>query len=211
MSRDNLGYTDSGMQLRAEKARIRREMMGLRRNLTEADALEKGRRILDLLKSLPEYRKARLVHTFVSMPGEIDTRGLVEDAFSNGIRVAVPVVRKGERDLLHSEIKGLSDLRPEGTWGILQPPAEGIRPVSPAEVDMVIVPGLAFDTSGNRIGFGAGYYDRFLRKVMSPKVAIAYDFQVLDKVPVTEEDVPVDQIVTEEGVCVCRGQQGYTP
>ena len=192
------------MDIRAEKACIRQEMIAMRRNQSAAESEDKGRSIQRRLLSLPEYQGARLVHSFVSMPGEIDTRGLIEAALSSGRRVAVPVVTKGRRDLLHAEIAALSDLRPEGTWGLYQPPPERIRPIAPSEIDLVVVPGLVFDPAGNRVGFGAGYYDRFLRGIHAPKVAVAYAFQVFPEVPTTAQDVAVDLIVTEEKVYRCR-------
>ena len=194
------------MDIRAEKARIRREMIALRRYQPAAEAEDKGRSIRGRLLALPEYQDARLVHSFVSMPGEIDTRALIEAILSSGRRVAVPVVTKGRRDLMHAEIRSLSDLRPKGAWGLYQPPPERIRPVTPAEIGLVVVPGLAFDPAGNRVGFGAGYYDRFLRDVSVPKTAVAYAFQVLPEVPTTAQDVAVDLIVTEEQVYRCKGE-----
>lgn len=192
------------MDIRAEKARIRQEMIARRRSLSGEEIAQKGRSILRHLLALPEYREARLVHSFVSMPGEVDTRALVKEALASGKRVAVPVVEKGRRNLRHAEIGALGDLRPEGSWGLYQPPPEHIRAVDAGEVDLVVVPGLAFDLRGNRIGFGAGYYDRFLGGVAAAKVAVAYAFQVLPSVPVTGQDVPVDVIVTEEGAHRCR-------
>lgn len=189
--------------IRAEKGRIRQEMIARRRGLSAGEVARKGRSILRHLLALPEYRAARLIHSFVSMPEEVDTRALIEEALASGKRVAVPVVQKGRRDLRHAEIGALADLRPEGDWGLLQPPPERMCPVAPGEIGLVVVPGLAFDLQGNRIGFGAGYYDRFLRGVDAPKVGVAYAFQVLCEVPATEEDAPVDVIVTEEGVYRC--------
>lgn len=203
MSRDN--FVEEEGAIRAQKARIRQEMHERRRDQSAAEAADKGGAILRRLMTLQEYQNAHLVHSFVSMPGEIDTRGLIEEALSSGRRVAVPVVRKGRRNLLHSEIKTLSDLRPEGKWGLYQPPPDGIHPVAPEEIDLVIVPGLAFDLNGNRVGFGAGYYDRFLTDVRAPKVAVAYAFQMLSEVPVTAQDVRMDLVVTEEKVHRCKG------
>lgn len=193
------------MSTRAEKARIRRDMIARRNQMSGEEVAEKGRSILQNLLSLTEYRGARLVHSFVSMPGEVDTRALIEEALASGKRVAVPVVEAGRKDLRHAEISALADLRPEGAWGLYQPPPERVRPVAAGEIGLVVTPGLAFDPQGNRVGFGAGYYDRFLRGVVAPKVAVAYAFQVLPAVPVTGQDVPVDLIVTEERVWRCRG------
>jgi 5-formyltetrahydrofolate cyclo-ligase len=192
------------MDIRAEKGRIRKEMIARRRGLSAEEIAERGRAILERLIGLPEYGRARLVHSYVAMPGEVDTRGFIEAALASGRRVLVPVVEKGRRDLRHAEIASLSDLRPEGDWGIHQPPPERVRDVRPDEIGLVVVPGLAFDPRGNRVGFGAGYYDRFLRGLDAPKVAVAYAFQVLPEVPTTDQDIPVDLLLTEERAYRCR-------
>ncbi|MSS71076.1 MAG: 5-formyltetrahydrofolate cyclo-ligase [Candidatus Latescibacteria bacterium] len=194
------------MDIRSEKARIRQEMIALRQGLSGEEIVQKGCSILRHLLALPEYRDAGLIHSFVSMPGEVDTRALIEQALASGKRIAVPVVERGRRNLRHAEIGALGDLRPEGAWGLLQPPPERIQGVATREIGLVIVPGLAFDLRGNRVGFGAGYYDRFLGGMAAPKVAVAYAFQVLPGVPVTEQDVAVDVIVTEEGAHRCRAE-----
>jgi 5-formyltetrahydrofolate cyclo-ligase len=191
------------MDIRAEKKRIRGEMIERRRGLSADEAAERGRAIAERLIGLPEYGRARLVHSYVAMPGEVDTRGFIEAALASGRRVLVPVVEKGRRDLRHAEISSLLDLRPEGDWGIHQPPPEFVRDAPPDGIGLVVVPGLAFDPRGNRIGFGGGYYDRFLSGLDAPKAAVAYGFQVLPRVPTTDRDVAVDLILTEERVYRC--------
>ena len=198
------------MDLRTEKCRIRQEMIDRRRRLRESGGQveEKGRRIRSRILALKEYRNAGLVHCYVSMPDEIDTLDLIEQALGSGKRVAVPVVQKGSADLRHSEILTLSALQPVGPWGLCQPPSDRLAPVEPREIDLVLVPGLAFDRAGGRIGFGAGYYDRFLTGLTAPKIALAYEFQLAERVPTMDEDVPMDLIVTEEGTYRCSDARG---
>ena len=111
----------------------------------------------------------------------------------------VPIADLKKRVLYHSEIKDFSDLE-IGTFGVLEPKEECIRPVMPEKLDIVIVPGLAFDLQGNRIGYGGGFYDGFLKGLSAPKIALAYEWQIVNCVPSDEHDVKVDKIVTEDRI-----------
>ncbi|CUS91999.1 5-formyltetrahydrofolate cyclo-ligase, partial [Candidatus Kryptonium thompsonii] len=95
----------------------------------------------------------------------------------------------------------ISELK-KSTFGILEP--EKIREVGLSEIDLVLVPAIAVDRFGNRIGFGAGYYDKFLSQVNCPKIALVYDFQIVDKIETSPSDVPVDFIVTETEIISCK-------
>jgi 5-formyltetrahydrofolate cyclo-ligase len=110
----------------------------------------------------------------------------------------VPKIKKGY-GLLAIEIKSLDELSP-GTFGILEPAGE--KGISPEEIDLVVVPGVAFDKRGNRMGYGAGYYDSFLPKLRPEvkKVAVAFEIQVTDSLPAEEHDVKMDLIITENTI-----------
>jgi len=101
--------------------------------------------------------------------------------------------------LLHSEIKSFDELK-KGTFGILEPPQDRFRKVRISEFDLVIVPGIAFDLTGHRIGFGGGFYDSFLGSITATKIALAYEFQIVDEIPTRAEDVKIDILVTEKSV-----------
>jgi len=98
-------------------------------------------------------------------------------------------------------LKNLNELEP-GAFNILEPKKEFFRPVSPDDIDLVIIPGVAFDKDGDRIGYGMGFYDRFLRSMKKniPVVALAYEFQIVDDIPVDDTDVTVHKIITEERI-----------
>jgi 5-formyltetrahydrofolate cyclo-ligase len=111
--------------------------------------------------------------------------------------VAIPVVRQGSRVLRHAEIQGLDLLEPDG-WGIPGPlpdHADWIEDLG--ALDLVVVPGIAFDRQGRRLGFGGGYYDRFLSLTQAPKIGLSYDCTLLDEVPVEPHDARVDIVITE--------------
>ena len=186
------------MDLNIERSSVRREILKRRKERANGSSSKAGSIRMNLT-ALPDYRDAGLIHCYVSIPGEVDTWVLIGDALRGKKRIVVPFVRKGETDLLHSEISDLSELIQKGGMGLYRPSGE-IRPVDFQAIDLVIVPGVAFDRMGNRLGFGRGYYDRFLKKVGAIKVGLAFEFQILDSVPMGETDVPVDLVVTEEKV-----------
>lgn len=184
-----------------DKKAIRKRTLQAREELATEVAQELSGRILRHLKELELFRTAKVIHTYVSTKlNEVDTRRLIQEVLRSGRRVAVPITNRQRKALDHSEILSLDDLKPS-TFGILEPATP--RPVGEALLDLVIVPVVAVDRHGNRVGFGKGYYDRFLKSVRCPKVALAYSFQVLDEIPEAPGDERLDFIVTENGVVQC--------
>ena len=157
------------------------------------------------LEQLEPYQRARLLHTYVaSKDNEVDTAGLIRQSLARGQEVAVPVVQPGTRILRHALIQGLGQLQP-GRWGLPEPAAghpcwlEDL-----ARIDLVIVPGLAFDPLGRRLGLGGGYYDRFLARVSAPKVGLIYGELLLDELPSETHDIHVDIVITESQTLYCK-------
>ena len=188
-----------------EKTEIRRRVLAQRSAMTKAEAKQKGEAILGRLMSTDLYRQARCLSCYVSVKNEADTLGLIRVALDGERRVGVPLVGGGGKMAL-VEIRSLSDLHP-APFDLLEPRGPGLTEIPPEAFDLVIVPGLAFDRQGNRTGFGGGYYDRFLARATAPKVALAYDFQVIDGVPADPHDVRMDYLVTEAEICVCGETQ----
>jgi len=183
------------------KEDIRRMMARRRKEMGQQEIDEKSVRIAEFLLSLDFIKNSQTIMAYVNMPGEVRTEKIIEDLLKAGKTVVVPVCITQTVDLLASQIKGLDELV-AGHYGILEPKKEYIRPVDPSILEVIIVPGLAFDIHGNRIGHGKGYYDRFLMKVppFAKKVGLAFDFQVMPSVPVCHFDVPMDLIITESGI-----------
>ncbi len=154
------------------------------------------------LMALKEFADSKLIMCYVDFRNEVMTKAFMKKCLAIGKRIAVPVVAKNDGEpvrLLASELYSLeADLR-AGSYGILEPANESIREVDAVLVDMVIVPGVVFDIRKNRIGYGAGYYDRFLRAIRpdSMKIGVAFELQVLESVPADYHDIPMDIIVTE--------------
>ena len=186
---------------RARKERLRKRLLAVRMGLDRGQVEASGQAILERVLSLEAYRRAKLVHTYVSSKeNEVDTRALICTCLNQGKRVAVPVVMPGTKTLAHALIDGLDQLV-VGPWGLAQPdPAAATWLPAAARIDLVVVPGLAFDRRGHRIGWGGGYYDRFLAQIQAVKIGLCYDALVLDCIPGEPHDVPVDLVVAATAI-----------
>ncbi len=185
-----------------EKNRVRRELLQKRINLSEEERRKLSQKIVENLRSLPEYQKAKKVLLYCPIKGEPDLTSLFEEVI-NEKELILPKV-EGENLKLY-KVDNPSCLSP-GAFGILEP-VEG-KEVSPEQLDFIAVPGIAFDLRGYRLGFGKGYYDRFLKRTKATKVGVAYSFQVLERIPHDVWDVPIDIILTEKFVRRLRNGLG---
>lgn len=136
---------------------------------------------------------------YVSTNKEVDTREIIQKALQEGKQVIVPLTRKKKRRIVPCLLKSWGDLAP-GNYGILEPQKAQSFPL--ADIELVIVPGVAFDREGRRLGRGKGYYDRFLAHLSPtiPRIGLAFQTQMVEKVPIQGSDIPVDVIITETGV-----------
>jgi 5-formyltetrahydrofolate cyclo-ligase len=130
------------------------------------------------------------------MPGEVDTLAMIEKAIFSGKRVSLPIVEQIQRKLIPTLISSMEDVH-EGTYGITEPHFDPDKALALKDLDMVIVPGLAFDKQNHRLGRGKGYYDRFLSTL--PKtvttVGLAFDFQLTESLPTEAHDMCLQQII----------------
>ncbi len=184
------------------KEEIRRRILQQRSALTHLQVQQGGDAVRRRLMETDLYDQAQRIGCYVSVKSEVDTHGFIEAALSAGKRVAVPRTRR-QGLMVHQEIQTLADLRP-APFGLLEPTGSDHPEIPPADFDLIIVPGLAFDRRGNRIGFGAGYYDRFLARVTASKIGLAYDFQILDHLPSDPHDIRLDLLVTEREIHTCK-------
>lgn len=180
------------------KQAIREEAHARRRAQENKDGLSQA--ICERFAALPEYAAARSVMFYVDVRAEVRTRNYLETALSHGKRIIVPYCVDGELELFHLE--SMDELA-TGMYGILEP-REDLRGVSEKridvqELDLIMVPGVAFDRRGARMGHGKGYYDKLLEHARedTPLVALAFDCQLFDEVPVESHDVFMDKVVTE--------------
>lgn len=195
---------DENLSDKDRKRTIRAEALAARRSLTSEQVTQKSTAILDKLRSIPEFESARALLVYVSSKdNEVDTLRLIRTAIQSGRKVLVPVAVTSTREMVWSELKSLDELQPS-TFGIMEPKEDRIRPVEHCETDVALVPGIAFDVAGRRIGYGGGYYDRFLAAFRGKKVALTYELQVYESIPAEPHDLPVDVIVTENRIIKCR-------
>ncbi len=183
--------------MNSDKDNLRNRMRSRLAELPAAELRAHSAAVWERLAALPAFTAARCVCAYVSTGHEIETRGLIRQLLALGRRVCVPAFA-GE--YAPAEIQDFDADLVKGKFGILEP-----RTVIPAEPDVWLVPGLAFDAKGNRLGRGRGFYDAMLRQARGLKLALAHDFQLLDEVPADARDARVDFIVTESRVVTCKG------
>jgi 5-formyltetrahydrofolate cyclo-ligase len=161
-------------------------------------------RIQKSVLKLPEYEKAKTVMLYVGFGSEVETRPLIEDSLKTKKKVLLPLVID-EYVMNAVEMKGFKDLVPGKLMGIPEP--KGGKPYE-GKIDVILVPGVAFDEAGNRLGQGKAYYDVFLRKRLNDtKIGLAFECQMFPFIPTHEWDVPMDKIVTDERVIDCVTQR----
>jgi len=182
-----------------EKQKIRKKLLDLRNSLSAAEIFERSNQVMANILGMDDFKKAEVVAVYISFGTEVNTHGLIRSIMGKK-KVLVPVVTdKKKKELILSELRNWKELS-SGSYGILEPKKEFVRENDGDEVDISLVPGVAFDVYGNRIGYGSGYYDRLLKKMAGIKVGVAYDFQVIDKIPNEGHDVRVDKIATDRFV-----------
>jgi 5-formyltetrahydrofolate cyclo-ligase len=184
-----------------DKRELRKHFRALRRTISAGAHEEASRRIAERVRALPEFSDARTVHSYwpVSEQREVDVRPLLDDLVEKSIRVILPVVLDfgpptGSPRLSHVEYRRGMKMKPN-RWMILEP--VDATPASTDEIDLIIVPALACDTKGTRLGHGLGYYDEFLSQTPGLRLCACMDSFVVDTLPADPLDQRVDVIVTE--------------
>lgn len=183
------------------KRKIRRDILTKRDQLSKTEWEKFSAAIFQHLVLLPEYHTANVLLGFVSYQSEVNTIPILTKAFADGKKVAVPKVF--ESDLKFYEIQSLQDLT-EGYKGILEPCEQYCKQIIDFSKGLMLMPGVVFDEKGNRIGYGKGFYDRFLAKedFKGLKVALSFELQVVsqDTFEVEETDQRPDILITEKGL-----------
>ena len=187
------------------KAAIRKEVLETRRTLDPETLKTNSGCIVQKVKALEAFRRARCVLVYLSIRGEVETDTLVQAALDAGKIVCVPVIVAETGALNISRLPRLDIEFKKGPSGIREPAERFLKWVPPEEVDLVIMPGLAFDREGGRIGYGKGYFDRLLDRLKqdASRVGLAFDFQIYDSLPQDASDRRVQTIITETQVIDC--------
>ncbi|KNF09167.1 5-formyltetrahydrofolate cyclo-ligase [Gottschalkia purinilytica] len=189
-----------------DKNTLRKEILSQRKAMSLEEVNKKSDQVTDLLLSSEYYKNAKNIMAYIDFRNEVKTERLIKTALKDKKNIIIPISVVETRQLILSQLLDYDNELESGTYGILEPKKEFIREVEPSCIDLVLIPGVAFDRRGFRIGYGAGYYDRFLEKVdkSAPKIALSFELQMVSNAFEGPHDFPVDSIITENEVIICK-------
>ena len=174
-----------------DKKELRRQIREMKRAMTEEEIVAASQRLGELFRNCPQYQAARTIYGYLPYNQEVRTVPMLEQAMKDGKRVAVPKCYGDEMKFIY-----MDDLTrvEKGYAGIPEPIADD--PVADDETALVLMPGMAFTTDGKRMGYGGGFYDKFLAAEPNhPTVALCYSFQMVEDLPTEDYDIPVDCVL----------------
>lgn len=189
-----------------DKKHLRKEAIAKRNSLSHEQIKKISNNIFSQLYSLPFYNEAAIIMSYVSIGKEIFTHDFIKKSMQVGKKIFIPVTNPATKEMILSHIIDFNRDLEKGYWGILEPKKEALRPLSSEVLDLILVPGLAFTQKGDRLGYGGGYYDRFLSSLTKPvtTISLAFKFQVFETLATKSHDVPIDYILTEEKLINCK-------
>lgn len=180
-----------------QKQQWRKQLLESRESLSLEEWESTSEKIIERLKQSSFFKKAKTVHCYVSMNErrEVNTHPLIKEMIAGGKKVVTPVTNFKDGTLSHVALTSFDDLSPN-KWGVLE--AENGEEADISKLDLVIVPMAGGDEACNRMGYGKGFYDRFLKDVSCPKIGLCFEQNIIKQVPVEPFDVPLDGIITED-------------
>lgn len=215
---------NTAVNIKENKNILRKKILNIRDTMEQSEVIRKSKTIIDKLMSMEAWKNSNVMMSYVSFRNEVITTDLIKKSLSEGKRVAVPLVaktnkgnhtqlkdEKAEKMIIACEIYNLDTDLERSSFGILEPNKDMRREIDVRDIELIIVPGIAFDINKNRLGFGAGYYDKFLKSIRQKHqentgannlitIGIAFEEQLVDAIPVEAHDVPLDIIITEKRV-----------
>lgn len=186
-----------------DKKTLRKQVRDKLRSLTMEQYEEKSKKIAEQLFQLQEWKKANCIGITISIFPEVNTYPIIEKAWEQGKNVAAVKCVPETRGLEFYQINDFTQVE-KGFYGLYEPVVEMTIKVDPKDIQLVIVPGLAFTNEGKRLGVGGGYYDRFLPMYKGKTVSLAFDEQLLEDIPVEPHDWYVQKVVGERNVYHCE-------
>ncbi|MBO7431662.1 MAG: 5-formyltetrahydrofolate cyclo-ligase [Elusimicrobia bacterium] len=185
----------------SEKNKIRYDYLKIRDRLEPTLRFAYSNIILSKIKKLKEYQDSQIVMFYLSYGSEVVTDAMINEFLSDGKEVAVPVIQNpGDGIMTAVKINKLEDCF-DKVYGIRQPEFDENEVVSKEDIDLIFVPGIVFDVNGYRVGYGKGYYDRWLEGTdVSKRIGLAFEVQLTDKIPNGKYDLPVGRILTEKRI-----------
>jgi len=193
------------------KEEIRRDILKKRHSLSKDYIKNKSQQIFLKLAESVEYRNSRNIMFYVATRSEVQTEEMIKTSIEMGKNIFVPIILPECINLAPSKIFDFDTELEKGKKGVLEPKKEYYRLFPPENIDLIIIPGVAFDLSGNRIGRGFGYYDNFLKEIRSSTkiIALAFEMQIVKKIPNDKNDIPVHKIITETRTITIVSRESY--
>jgi len=191
-----------------DKAQLRRKLQNRLLEMPQEQRVEKSRKACRNLISLEQFKNASTIMMYLTLPHEADTSEAILNAWQHGKIVVVPKISWQQRHMIPVQINSLETDIKTGACGLRNPTACVPSPFE--EIDMVVTPALGFDRKGNRLGRGGSYYDRFFAnpELKASRCGFAFSEQLVDSVPITEHDEPVDLLVTDEEIIYFNNRKG---
>lgn len=195
MSCDSLIIMNKG-----KKKDLRNIILNKRNSIDNNTKEEMNREIFNRLINLDLYKEAKNIFIYLSFGSEIDTNPIIDRALEDGKEAYIPKIYKSNKEMKAIRLNSFKDLE-KNSMGILEPKDDS-NFIDKENIDLIIVPGAVFDLKGNRIGYGGGYYDRFLSNIKDKrnKVVLAYDLQIVENIEAEEHDIKVDYIITNSRI-----------
>ncbi|MBJ7982822.1 5-formyltetrahydrofolate cyclo-ligase [Bacillus cereus] len=190
--------------MKEEKIRLRKQIIEHMNSLSEEQYTTLSEQIAVSVYGQKEWVEAKTIGITLSMEQEVNTYPIIEKAWEEGKKIVVPKCNKGARTMSFRRISDFNQL--ETVYMNLREPIPALtEEVNAREIDLLIVPGVAYTQRGERIGYGGGYYDRYLVHYKGKTLSLAYDFQIVKHIPVEPFDKNVEKIITEKGTMVING------
>ena len=188
--------------MKEDRQELRQTILGARDGLSDKDRQAKSISVMQNFWTLPGMQHWSTLFIYVNFRSEVETLELIKNCINQDIRVAVPLVDASAVHMLPFLIKDPEhDLVP-GYYNIPEPDPKNCLRLEPGEIDAAVIPGSVFDIHGGRLGYGGGYYDRFLLTdaPQAKRIGLAFELQVVDKVPLEPHDQPLDILITEKRI-----------
>lgn len=195
MIKNKKGYNSMRKNMKEFKIHLRKKYRSMRENMDLKIKKIWDGKILKKITILNKYKRCKTILTYVSKDIEVDTIGIIKKAWEDGKKVAVPACNKETMEMNFYEINSIDDLE-KGTFGLLEPKKGTCKKIEETQATICIIPGFSFDQEGFRLGYGYGYYDRFLQNFKGTKIGICYNNCIVDKLPHGRFDCSVDILVT---------------
>lgn len=179
------------------KSILRKKYINIRNELSKEEVIKRSIAITNHILNWDKFLVSYSIMIYASFKNEVETSFLAVEILKQGKKLIYPKTIRDKFNLIPCIVNKIDDLS-EGEYGILEP--KSFEVIDKRDIDLIFIPGVAFDKNGYRLGYGAGYYDRFLKDFKGVKAGICYDFQIVNDVYKDEHDIKMDYLICEEGI-----------